>query len=71
MILGAVFLNWSGGRGSNPRHPAWEADALPLSYPRIVNMFTLGMIRQVTLIILLKHISNKLSKRNFFKYVFE
>src|SRR6266542_4485629 len=22
-------LEWSGRRGSNPRHPAWEADALP------------------------------------------
>src|SRR5690349_7155763 len=21
--------DWSGQRGSNPRHPAWEADALP------------------------------------------
>ena len=25
---------WSGGRDSNPRHPAWKAGALPLSYPR-------------------------------------
>ena len=26
--------NWSGRRGSNPQPPAWEADALPLSYSR-------------------------------------
>jgi hypothetical protein len=25
---------WSGRRDLNPRHPAWEADALPLSYSR-------------------------------------
>src|SRR4051812_49300247 len=25
---------WSGRRGSNPRHPAWEADVLPLNYSR-------------------------------------
>ena len=25
---------WSGGRGSNPRRPAWEAGILPLNYPR-------------------------------------
>src|SRR5260370_20803344 len=25
---------WSGRRGSNPQPPAWEADALPLSYSR-------------------------------------
>jgi hypothetical protein len=27
---------WSGRRGSNPQHPAWEADTLPLSYARSV-----------------------------------
>ena len=26
---------WSGGRDSNPRPPAWKAGALPLSYPRV------------------------------------
>ena len=26
---------WSGQRELNPRHSAWEADALPLSYARI------------------------------------
>ena len=26
---------WSGRRDSNPRHSAWEADALPLNYSRI------------------------------------
>ena len=25
---------WSGRRGSNPRHPAWEAGVLPLNYSR-------------------------------------
>ena len=25
---------WSGRRGSNPRHSAWEADVLPLNYSR-------------------------------------
>ena len=27
-------LVWSGRRDSNPRHSAWEADALPLNYSR-------------------------------------
>lgn len=27
---------WSGRRDLNPRHSAWEADALPLSYSRII-----------------------------------
>ena len=26
--------NWSGKRGSNPRHPPWQGGALPLSYSR-------------------------------------
>ncbi len=26
---------WSGWRGSNPRHSAWEADVLPLNYTRV------------------------------------
>jgi hypothetical protein len=30
------FYILSGKRGSNPRPSAWEADALPLSYSRIV-----------------------------------
>src|SRR5688572_26593250 len=25
---------WSGGRDSNPRQPAWKAGVLPLNYPR-------------------------------------
>lgn len=29
-------LIWSGRRDSNPRHSAWEADALPLNYSRIL-----------------------------------
>ena len=29
---------WSGRRGSNPRHPAWEADVLPLNYSRSQSM---------------------------------
>ena len=28
------LANWSGKRDSNPRPSAWEADTLPLSYPR-------------------------------------
>ena len=28
---------WSGRRGSNPRHPAWKAGALPLSYSRTMS----------------------------------
>ena len=31
---GEEFI-WSGRRDSNPRHSAWEADALPLNYSRI------------------------------------
>lgn len=27
--------NWSGRRDLNPRHFAWEANALPLSYTRL------------------------------------
>ena len=27
---------WSGRRDLNPRHSAWEADALPLSYSRLI-----------------------------------
>ena len=30
----------SGKRGSNPRPSAWEADALPLSYSRIIPILT-------------------------------
>src|SRR5260370_37120464 len=34
---GKIFWKlWSGRRGSNPQPPAWEADALPLSYSRSV-----------------------------------
>ena len=29
-----LLKRWSGGRGSNPRRPAWEAGILPLNYPR-------------------------------------
>ncbi len=28
---------WSGRRGSNPRHPAWEAGVLPLNYSRLIH----------------------------------
>jgi hypothetical protein len=28
-------ISWSGRRDSNPRHSAWEADALPLNYSRV------------------------------------
>ena len=35
-----MLKGWSGGRGSNPRRPAWEAGILPLNYPR-----ALGMLR--------------------------
>ena len=31
-----LLKRWSGGRGSNPRRPAWEAGILPLNYPRIL-----------------------------------
>jgi hypothetical protein len=27
-------VRWSGRRDSNPRHPAWKAGTLPLSYSR-------------------------------------
>ena len=30
---------WSGKRDSNPRHSAWEADALPLNYSRKLLIF--------------------------------
>jgi hypothetical protein len=30
----AMQNEWSGRRGSNPRHPAWEAGVLPLNYSR-------------------------------------
>ena len=29
-----LLKTWSGRRGSNPRHSAWEADVLPLNYSR-------------------------------------
>ena len=32
-----LLKGWSGGRGSNPRRPAWEAGILPLNYPRHSN----------------------------------
>ena len=31
---GQIRSGWSGRRGSNPRHSAWEADVLPLNYSR-------------------------------------
>lgn len=38
-------LMWSGRRDSNPRHPAWEAGTLPLSYARILLYYiTLGLL---------------------------
>src|SRR5678815_731061 len=30
-----VSEDWSGRRGSNPRHRAWEARVLPLNYSRV------------------------------------
>jgi hypothetical protein len=30
------MILWSGRRDSNPRHPAWEAGALPLNYSRTI-----------------------------------
>ncbi len=33
-IVMAARLTWSGRRDSNPRHPAWKAGTLPLSYSR-------------------------------------
>jgi hypothetical protein len=32
-------LRWSGRRGSNPQHLAWEASTLPLSYARLMAEF--------------------------------
>ena len=33
--IGRIFEDsWSGRRDSNPRHPAWKAGTLPLSYSR-------------------------------------
>ena len=29
-----LLKTWSGRRGLNPRHSAWEADVLPLNYSR-------------------------------------
>ena len=34
--LKPIYSIWSGKRDSNPRPSAWEADALPLSYFRII-----------------------------------
>src|SRR5688572_19870690 len=31
---------WSGRRGSNPRHRAWEARVLPLNYSRVIGRAT-------------------------------
>ena len=36
-----LLKGWSGGRGSNPRRPAWEAGILPLNYPRSTDNLTL------------------------------
>lgn len=33
------LIKMSGKRGSNPRPSAWEADALPLSYSRLLFFF--------------------------------
>ena len=40
--LEAGFI-WSGRWGSNPRPPAWEAGALPLSYARVLT----SLLRQL------------------------
>ena len=42
--LESADIFWSGKRGSNPRHPAWEAGALPLSYSRIIGHYTLWIL---------------------------
>ena len=34
VVTGTNLGKWSGRRGSNSRHPAWKAGALPLSYSR-------------------------------------
>ena len=36
-----LLKRWSGGRGSNPRRPAWEAGILPLNYPRFLRLYAL------------------------------
>jgi hypothetical protein len=33
-IIASCWKQWSGRRGSNPRHRAWEARVLPLNYSR-------------------------------------
>src|SRR5687767_7961506 len=35
VVLNTNLGFWSGRRGSNSRHPAWKAGALPLSYSRL------------------------------------
>jgi hypothetical protein len=45
----SVVERWSGRRGSNPRHPAWEAGVLPLNYSRS------GCVNQVSLSSLAYH----------------
>src|SRR5215471_16546679 len=41
--LSSNRLGWSGQRGSNPRHPAWEADALPAELcPRGAEIYQTG-----------------------------
>ena len=35
----AFRVVWSGRRGSNPRHSAWKAEALPLSYSRLISVY--------------------------------
>ena len=32
-----LFYYQSGGRGSNPQRPAWEAGILPLNYHRLLS----------------------------------
>src|SRR5437667_6817768 len=34
-LRGSSVENWSGRRGSNPRHRPWQGRALPLSYSRL------------------------------------
>jgi len=41
--------SWWQGRDSNPRHKAYEASALPLSYPALVSRRKEEMARSVGL----------------------
>src|SRR5258708_36260775 len=40
----SICGDWSGRRDLNPRPTAWEADALPLSYPRVGDILARGCV---------------------------